>query len=81
MKRFSFLPVSFLFEIYREKRKTFHIYNSIIRIQSVVGTFWMHCPSHVRTCADHSIKCSQISFSIKKVPPIFPIRMLKIAAL
>ena len=40
-KNFPFLPVSFLFEIYLEKRKFFRMYNSIMRIESVVVSFWM----------------------------------------
>ena len=38
-KIFSFLHVSFLFEIYMKKRKIFRMYNSIMRIESVVGSF------------------------------------------
>ena len=57
------------------------MHNSIMRIESVLGSFWMALSAYVRMFTDHSIKCSQILFSIKKVSPTFPIRMLKIGPL
>ena len=44
-KNFSFPRVSILYEIYMAKRKIFRIHNSIMRIESVLGSFcgW-HCP-------------------------------------
>ena len=80
-KNFSFPPVSFLFEIYMEKRKIFRMHNSIMGIESVLGSFWMALSACVRTFTDHSIKCSQILFSIKKVSRTLLIRMPKIGAL
>ena len=38
-KSFSFLPVSFLFAIYMKKRKVFLMCNSMMRIESMVGSF------------------------------------------
>ena len=52
-----------------------------MRIGSVVGSFWMTLSPYIRTFTDHSIKCSQTPFSIKKISPTFLIRMLKTGAL
>ena len=57
------------------------MYNSIMRIESVVGSFWMALSAYIRTFTNHLTKYSQILFSIKKVSHTFLIRMLKTGAL